>query len=84
MSYEIPQQLEYQEKVVFGLTFSQLAWAMLFGSQQGGTGYYFKGDIDEAAVYNRSLTMDEISEHYNKTIQGNSYCSAYKIGNFRQ
>ena len=31
MSYEIPQQLEYREKVVFGLTFSQLAWAMLFG-----------------------------------------------------
>jgi len=31
MSYEIPQQLEYKERVVFGLTFSQLAWAMLFG-----------------------------------------------------
>ena len=28
--YEIPQQLEYKEKIVFGLTFSQLAYAFLF------------------------------------------------------
>jgi len=28
--YEIPQQLEYKEKIVFGLTFPQLAYAMLF------------------------------------------------------
>ncbi|MEK6860671.1 MAG: DUF87 domain-containing protein [Nanoarchaeota archaeon] len=28
--YEIPQQLEYKEKIVFGLTFQQLAYAFLF------------------------------------------------------
>ncbi len=28
--YEIPQQLEYKEKIVFGLTFSQLAYAFVF------------------------------------------------------
>jgi len=28
--YEIPQQLEYKEKIVFGLTFPQLAYALLF------------------------------------------------------
>jgi len=28
--YEIPHQLEYKEKIVFGLTFSQLAYAFLF------------------------------------------------------
>ena len=28
--YEIPQQLEYKEKIVFGLTFSQLMYAMIF------------------------------------------------------
>jgi len=28
--YEIPHQLEYKEKIVFGLTFSQLAYALLF------------------------------------------------------
>jgi hypothetical protein len=32
MSYEIPQQLQHKEKIVFGLTFTQLAWALLFGS----------------------------------------------------
>jgi hypothetical protein len=29
--YEIPQQLEYKERIVFGLTFGQLAYAFLFG-----------------------------------------------------
>lgn len=28
--YEIPQQLEYKEKIVFGLTFKQLAYAFVF------------------------------------------------------
>ena len=28
--YEIPQQLEYKEKIVFGLTFGQLMWALIF------------------------------------------------------
>jgi conjugal transfer ATP-binding protein TraC len=30
MTYEIPQQLEYKEKIVFGLTFTQLLHAMIF------------------------------------------------------
>src|SRR3989338_2212322 len=30
MSYEIPQQLEYQEKIIFGLTFWQLLYAIIF------------------------------------------------------
>lgn len=30
MSYEIPQQLEYKEKIMFGLTFKQLAYLFLF------------------------------------------------------
>ena len=30
MSYEIPQQLEYKEKIIFGLTFSQLLYALIF------------------------------------------------------
>lgn len=28
MAYEIPQQLEYKEKIIFGLTFKQLGWAL--------------------------------------------------------
>lgn len=30
MSYEIPQQLQYEEKIIFGLTFKQLFYAALF------------------------------------------------------
>ena len=32
MAYQIPQQLEYQEKIMFGLTFKQLIYAAIFGS----------------------------------------------------
>jgi len=31
MTYQIPQQLEYNEKIMFGLTFKQLAYAFGFG-----------------------------------------------------
>ncbi len=31
MPYEIPQQLQYEEKIVFGLTFRQLVYALLLG-----------------------------------------------------
>ena len=30
MTYEIPQQLAYKEKIIFGLTFPQLAYAFIF------------------------------------------------------
>ncbi len=30
MAYEIPQQLQHKERILFGLTFSQIAWASLF------------------------------------------------------
>lgn len=30
MSYEIPQQLEYKEKIIFSLTFKQLAYTLVF------------------------------------------------------
>ncbi len=31
MTYEIPQELEYKEKIVFGLDFSQLIYLLIFG-----------------------------------------------------
>src|SRR3989344_3086131 len=31
MTYQIPQQLQYKEKIMFGLTFKQLAYASIFG-----------------------------------------------------
>src|SRR3989338_5413742 len=32
MPYEIPSELQYHEKIVFGLTMQQLGWALLFGT----------------------------------------------------
>ena len=31
MAYEIPPEIEYKERIIFGLTFQQLAYAILFG-----------------------------------------------------
>ncbi len=30
MTYEIPQQLQYEEKIIFGLNFKQLLYAIIF------------------------------------------------------
>ena len=30
MSFEIPQELQYKEKIIFGLTFEQLVYAIIF------------------------------------------------------
>jgi hypothetical protein len=30
MAYEIPQKLQYEEKIIFGLTFRQLVYALIF------------------------------------------------------
>ena len=46
--YEIPQQLEYKEKIIFGLTFSQLAYAFVFFP----FAFYFLFKLD-AEVYTR-------------------------------
>lgn len=32
MAYEIPQQLQYEERIIFGLTFKQLVYALSIGS----------------------------------------------------
>jgi hypothetical protein len=36
--------------------------------------YYFPGSIDEIAIYDRALTVDEIQNHYNNG-DGQSYCA---------
>ncbi|MBU3940689.1 MAG: PrgI family protein [Nanoarchaeota archaeon] len=30
MAYEVPQELEYREKIIFGLDFEQLIYAIIF------------------------------------------------------
>jgi len=38
--------------------------------------YHFEGSIDEFAVYNRSLTAEEIQQHYANGNLGRNYCTA--------
>jgi len=44
-----------------------------FGNHQW---YHFNGLIDEPAIYNRALTPEEIQEHYQKGLAGESVCTA--------
>ena len=36
-------------------------------------GWYYKGDVDEVAIYNRALTETEIRQHYQKGLEGLGY-----------
>ncbi|MFH1163032.1 MAG: LamG-like jellyroll fold domain-containing protein [Pseudomonadota bacterium] len=55
--------------------------ALSIGSDEGGTEMFFKGDIDELAVFNASLTDDEITELYLKGMANLGYCSDCPCGN---
>lgn len=57
----------YSESFVSDLTLN-------FGYMDVTPFYYFPGSIDEIAIYDRALTLDEIQEHYNSG-QGQSYCA---------
>ena len=46
----------------------------IFIGSLDGTDHFFKGLIDEAAIYNRTLTETEITEHYNNGLAGKGYC----------
>ncbi len=43
----------------------------------GGTSLYFDGLVDEAAVYDKQLSAEEVSQAYNNTVGGvEGYCQA--------
>jgi hypothetical protein len=37
-------------------------------------GSYFKGSMDEVAIYNRALSQSELQAHYQNGLQGKGYC----------
>jgi hypothetical protein len=45
MAYEIPQQMQYKERIIFGLTFQQLGWALLFGIPAFVAAKAFQSDL---------------------------------------
>ena len=56
-----------------GLPSSQDADNMIIGSR-GDKADYFKGDIDEVAIFNRALSDSEIQQMYNNGLAGKGYC----------
>jgi len=47
---------------------------LYIGFGNAGSDTYFNGLIDEVAIYNRGLTADEISQHYQNGLVGKGYC----------
>lgn len=48
-----------------------------FANASGIPAYFYQGNIDETAIYNRALTQAEISEHLLKNNNGIGYCDGY-------
>ena len=47
---------------------------LTFGSHYEIPGRYWNGAMDEVAIYNRSLSAEEIQQHYQAGLQGEGYC----------
>ncbi len=62
MAYEIPQQLEYQEKIMFGLTFGQLGYLFLFGAI--GLIIFFKTNLPLAAKIIIDSLLGSLARNY--------------------
>jgi hypothetical protein len=43
------------------------------------TGEYFTGSIDEVAIYDRSLSHQEVADQYLRTAAGRGYCQEVKV-----
>jgi hypothetical protein len=41
-------------------------------------GWYYKGDVDEVAIYNRALTACEVNQHYQNGLDGLGYELSYE------
>jgi len=50
MAYEIPQQMQYKEKIIFNLTFQQLGWVLLFGFPAAIIAKAFQSELKWAFV----------------------------------
>lgn len=55
-----------------GISYNQ-AWFAIGRQKDSGSQRNFDGKIDEVAIFNRALSSDEISEHYNSSKNGGSY-----------
>ncbi|MBN2481868.1 MAG: putative Ig domain-containing protein [Bacteroidales bacterium] len=48
-----------------------------FPNSSGIPAYFYQGNIDETAIYNRALTQAEITEHLLKNNNGIGYCDGF-------
>jgi cysteine-rich repeat protein len=56
--------------------FSTLVPLVLGGRSDGNSGWNFNGQIDEVAIYNRALSLQDVQAHLSRSSAGNHYCGA--------
>jgi hypothetical protein len=66
--------LEDSRLVVYTAGFESLTAALNIGWLDLDPYYHFDGVVDELALYNRALSLDEIRRHYNEGESGPGYC----------
>jgi len=55
---------------------NRYGYSPLYIGHIAGTNNEYYGKIDEVAIYNRALTVEEIQQHYLAGLAGNGYCAA--------
>ena len=63
-----------QEGTAVGGNIGASTNSLKIGSNLSGSTDFFKGAIDEAAIFNRALIPAEIQTLYNNSLAGNAYC----------
>ncbi len=69
----IDGELEISTTVAYTTGFSDDA-ALNIGYLGFGGFYRYEGDLDEVAMYDRALTLGDVTAHYTNGLQGISYC----------
>jgi len=66
--------IEQSEKLSFSGPINIVTYPLKFGiAPHSGVPYAFNGKIDEAAIYNRALPVEEIQQHYQDGLIGLGY-----------
>ena len=66
--------IEQSEKLSFSGPINIVTYPLKFGvAPHSGVPYAFNGKIDEAAIYNRALSEEEINQHYEDGLIGLGY-----------
>lgn len=70
----VDEVLENTVSALFTAGFTSTSEGISIGWRKTTNNKFFKGTIDEVAIYNSALDVESITQHYNNGLQGKGYC----------